>query len=233
MTKIKETGAETAKPEKRIKIVKDGPYLVSGNVPLQEQIIICNERGNAVAWRSGKSFSTDAEYDLCRCGRSHNKPFCDGTHLLINYDGTETASREAFLDQAETFCGPELTLLDALPLCADARFCSLAGGTHELTRHSDGPQARSTAIQQVADCPAGRLVVMDKTGSVIEPEFEASIGVVEDPHLGVSSALWVRGGILIESADGSLYEIRNRVTLCRCGRSENKPFCDSSHERDE
>ncbi|HET8688843.1 MAG TPA: CDGSH iron-sulfur domain-containing protein [Methanosarcina sp.] len=39
----------------------------------------------------------------------------------------------------------------------------------------------------------------------------------------------MRGGIPIESADGKQYEIRNRVTLCRCGKSRNKPFCDGSH----
>ena len=33
----------------------------------------------------------------------------------------------------------------------------------------------------------------------------------------------------MESADGTTYEIRNRVTLCRCGASQNKPFCDGSH----
>ena len=39
----------------------------------------------------------------------------------------------------------------------------------------------------------------------------------------------VRGGIQIESADGFKYEVRNRVTLCRCGKSQNKPFCDGTH----
>ena len=33
----------------------------------------------------------------------------------------------------------------------------------------------------------------------------------------------------ITAADGKTYEIRNRVTLCRCGRSDNKPFCNGSH----
>jgi CDGSH-type Zn-finger protein len=39
----------------------------------------------------------------------------------------------------------------------------------------------------------------------------------------------VRGGIAITSADGYTYEVRNRVTLCRCGHSKNKPFCDGTH----
>ncbi|MCK5561288.1 MAG: CDGSH iron-sulfur domain-containing protein, partial [Thermoplasmata archaeon] len=75
-----------------------------------------------------------------------------------------------------------------------------------------------------------RLVVWDKkSGKAIEPEFEPSIGVVLDSKSGLLGPLWVRGGIPIVSADGVVYEIRNRVTLCRCGRSSNKPFCDSSH----
>jgi CDGSH-type Zn-finger protein len=48
--------------------------------------------------------------------------------------------------------------------------------------------------------------------------------------LGLSGPLWVRGGIPVESGhDGRVYESRSRVTLCRCGRSQNKPFCDGTH----
>ena len=52
---------------------------------------------------------------------------------------------------------------------------------------------------------------------------------MQDPHESVSGPISVRGGIVIESADGREYEVRNRVTLCRCGQSSNKPFCDGSH----
>jgi CDGSH-type Zn-finger protein len=49
----------------------------------------------------------------------------------------------------------------------------------------------------------------------------------------VSGPIWVRGGISVYSGQGMLYEVRNRVTLCRCGKSTNKPFCDSSHYPEE
>jgi len=92
------------------------------------------------------------------------------------------------------------------------------------------PEARDLVIREAGNCPSGRLVAQDrKTYKDIEPEFEPSIGLVEDPAEGCSGGLWVRGGITVESADGYTYETRNRVTLCRCGASENKPFCDGTH----
>jgi CDGSH-type Zn-finger protein len=45
----------------------------------------------------------------------------------------------------------------------------------------------------------------------------------------MSGPLWISGGVPIISCDGTEYEVRNRVTLCRCGRSGNKPFCDGTH----
>ena len=50
-----------------------------------------------------------------------------------------------------------------------------------------------------------------------------------DRPLPPGSTLWLRGGIPGAAADGFEYEVRNRVTLCRCGQSQNKPFCDGTH----
>ena len=85
-------------------------------------------------------------------------------------------------------------------------------------------------IRDACDCPSGRLVARDKaSGEPIEPDLEPSISVVEIPSAKQSGPLWVKGGIPIESAAGWRYEVRNRVTLCRCGRSRNMPFCDGMH----
>jgi iron-binding CDGSH zinc finger protein len=67
------------------------------------------------------------------------------------------------------------------------------------------------------------------SGKAIEPHLEPSIGLVQDTAQGISGPVWVRGGIPVVAADGTTYEVRNRVTLCRCGASSNKPFCDGSH----
>ena len=105
-----------------------------------------------------------------------------------------------------------------------------AGGIRKLVAESDSLEARKIAIEEAESCPSGRLVLVDKeTGETLEPEFEPSIVMVHDPKKDCEGPIWVRGGIPIESADGYVYEVRNRVTLCQCGKSENKPFCDGSH----
>jgi hypothetical protein len=96
--------------------------------------------------------------------------------------------------------------------------------------HTDDPEIREMFLRQVHECPAGRLVAFDqKTGKTIEETLPVSIGLIEDPVEHCSGPIWLRGGIGLTSADGYQYEIRNRMTVCRCGASKNKPFCDGSH----
>jgi len=218
---------------KKIVVAKNGPYLVSGSVPLAIQTIGTNDEGESVRWVEGKSLSKDAEYALCRCGQSKKKPFCDGSHAKAAFDGTETASRRTVLEQAEIIDGPEVQLADAEALCAFGRFCDPNGKIWSQPANSDDPEVRKNLIRQAGDCPAGRLIALDKaTGKPIEPKLPKSIGVVEDPAEGCSGPLWVRGGVALTGADGKTYEVRNRMTLCRCGRSENKPFCNGAHAAD-
>jgi CDGSH-type Zn-finger protein len=213
----------------RIKITRNGPYIVSGSVPLSEQIICQDAEGHCHGWRESKVFDTSEIYTLCRCGKSKNKPFCDGSHFAAEFDGTETASREPFASQSKELVGPELTLSEVPIFCAEARFCQRAGGTWHLVKHSDDAACKQTAVEEAAECPSGRIVLRDKHGTIIEPQLPPSIGLIEDVPAGFSGPIWVRGGIPVESADGEVYEVRNRVTLCRCGHSQNKPFCDGSH----
>jgi CDGSH-type Zn-finger protein len=195
-------------------------------------IIEVNEKGEGITWRIGKEYSLERSSALCRCGKSQNKPYCDGTHTRINFDGTETAGNRTYLEEAEVTEGPNLRLTDVEKICAYARFCDPEGGTWELTRQSDDQSSRELAIKQTRNCPSGRLVAWEKETNVpLEPELQPSLGLVEDPFMKVSGPIWVRGRIPVESADGKIYEIRNRVTLCRCGKSSIKPFCDASHRK--
>jgi CDGSH-type Zn-finger protein len=223
-------GSRKGASKAAIVVSEDGPYVVSGDVPLAIQSITPNQEGMSWDWTQGKTWKTEPEYYLCRCGQSKSKPFCDGTHAKIKFDGKETASRKPYAEQAEVIDGPTMELSDAEELCAFARFCDPAGKIWGLIEQTDDPKARALVIREASHCPGGRLVVRDKkTGKTIEPELPPSIGLVEDPALGCSGPLWVRGGIPVSSEGGKSHELRNRVTLCRCGASSNKPFCDGSH----
>jgi hypothetical protein len=120
-------------------------------------------------------------------------------------------------------------LKDELDLCAEARFCSARGKVWRRVTE-EGDEAVAVVVEQACLCPSGRYTALDRaTGRAYEPDLEPSIGLVEDPAEGRSGPLWIRGGVPVVSADGDEYEVRNRVTLCRCGESKNKPFCDSTH----
>lgn len=217
------------KEEQKIKITENGPYLVSGAIPLDKEIIVVDKDHCPVKWQKKEDYPKQENYALCRCGNSKNKPFCDGSHLK-GFDGEETASKKTYLEQAGKLEGPDLVLTDAYDLCSSAKFCKRSLGVWQLTEKSDNQENKEIAIQECHNCPSGRLVAWDKKNKkAIEPEFKKSISVTEDPGKKVSGPLWIKGNIQIESSEDYNYEKRNRVTLCRCGKSKNKPFCDGTH----
>jgi CDGSH-type Zn-finger protein/uncharacterized Fe-S cluster protein YjdI len=78
----------------------------------------------------------------------------------------------------------------------------------------------------VMTCPTGAL------------HFERPDGGPEEPQLGETridarpnGPLHVRGRVRIVGPGGNLIREDTRFALCRCGQSENKPFCDGSHRR--
>lgn len=213
----------------RIRVIKNGPYHVTGNVPLLEKIIV--RVGNGYEYQEGRPLPQAEEYTLCRCGKSKQQPFCDDAHEDFAFDGAERASRALYVERADALEGPGVDMLDD-GRCAFARFCHTdRGNVWDMVEDSDDPELRDAAIKAAGECPTGRLTALLKNGDLVEPELAPSIAILQDPEKGVSSGVFVQGGIELESADGHVYEIRNRMTLCRCGRSRNQPFCDATHIR--
>ncbi|MCL2438528.1 MAG: CDGSH iron-sulfur domain-containing protein [Coriobacteriia bacterium] len=232
----------------RIDVLPNGPYKVSGGVPLVIVSIVRNEQQEAIAWKQEEVLPQKGIYMLCRCGVSHKKPYCDGSHVAAGFDGTEIANKESYDQAAERIHGSDITLYDRVDFCIGAEFCDRFGGIWGLTQVTtencgiEDPeqaqqlvqQAHAAATEQALLCPSGRLV-MHMTGEggqdkIQEVDFDQpSIALIEDPVYQTSAAIWVRGGIPVYSADGERYEVRNRLTLCRCGASHNKPFCDGQH----
>jgi CDGSH-type Zn-finger protein len=134
MSSKKETPPPLHDGAEWIRVSKNGPYTVSGGVPLIKKEIRNDSEGYCSSWHEVETYPLKEQYALCRCGHSKNKPFCDGTHAEIHFDGTETADDKPYLDRAKKINGPSLSLTDAEHMCVHARFCMRAGEIWNLTR---------------------------------------------------------------------------------------------------
>ena len=209
--------------EPGITVTVDGPYAVRG-IPVHAGKIVRTPRGEAIEWDVDEPYETGTLVLLCRCGRSKTKPFCDDSHLE-GFDGTEVADRGPSADRRESFPGGGLTLTDDEGLCSHAGYCRdhLSNAWERMDTIED-PEVRAKEESIVFRCPSGRLVLLDEHGEAIEAAFAPSVVVEQNgPYV-------IRGGVRVESADGRVWETRNRMTLCRCGQSSNKPFCDATHD---
>jgi len=89
MPKNKKQKNQAAVNTGKVIVSKNGPYLVSDALPLAKAEIVNDEAGDAKEWNVGKEIMVEDAYALCRCGKSKNKPFCDGTHLKAGFQGVE------------------------------------------------------------------------------------------------------------------------------------------------
>ena len=87
--KQKENSKKPLKNAAKIKVSKNGPYLVSGKNPLQKQVIIADSEGTATEWQPSTKYNPQEKYALCRCGKFKNKPFCKSSH----YPEAETVEK--------------------------------------------------------------------------------------------------------------------------------------------
>ncbi len=216
--------------DKKIKILKNGPYEVTENIPLVQAKITVDADGKSEGWERGEEYPAAKEpYHLCRCGHSASKPFCDGSHEEIGFEGVETAPHGNTFPKTRVYRGAEVDLIDHESLCGVLRFCDRGIGVWQAAVDSDVESNKELAIQEACNCATGRLVITQKDGTPVEPQLPQEISPVEDTAAGRRGPLWVKGGIAIEGSDGEAYAVRNRMALCRCGESSNMPFCDASH----
>jgi CDGSH-type Zn-finger protein len=206
-----------------IKVLENGPYVVVGGVPLNRKSVVFSELHEPLTWRKDATLESDQTYRLCRCGQSSHKPFCDNTHARVGFDGTETAPTAPSATRARRFVGTNITMTDDSILCMHGGFCgNHAEKVWQMVEHTDDTRVRFALMQMVERCPSGKLGY-EIDGVAIEPDLPEAISVTAD------GPLWVTGGIPVTMSDGRTLEVRNRVTLCRCGHSKNKPLCDGTH----
>ena len=193
-----------------IQAMPDGPYLIKNLEHL------ANRHG---------AIPTKATIALCRCGGSANKPFCDGTH---NGNGFTSAKEAGHLeDKLEHYQGEQITIHDNRSVCAHSGRCT--DGLAAVFRLRQEPfidpngAKREEIIAIIGQCPSGALsYTIDAVESDAAKDGEPTIFVAPNGPYAVS------GAPLLDEQFGEGASQEN-FTLCRCGGSKNKPFCDGSH----
>ena len=210
----------------KITVRPNGPYIVRGGIPLVRKTPVMSEHGEPLTWKKERVLSTENVYSLCRCGQSNTKPFCDGAHTLVKFDGYETADTGPIADRWVSHEGEKIVVKDDPSLCMHAGFCgNRVTNIWKMVKQTEDTQVRAQLMAMVERCPSGRLsYVLEADGDIIEPDLPKEVSVIPD------GPLWISGGIPVERRDGKPLETRNRVTLCRCGASSNKPLCDGTHK---
>jgi CDGSH-type Zn-finger protein len=194
----------------KITCAANGPYLLN-DVPLR--------RASGEAWPAAQGMA------LCRCGGSANKPFCDGTHGKIGFKDRNTA--DPARNKRKAYAGKRITIFDNRAICAHAAFC-----TDELAsvfRHRDTPwivpdgAEVEKIISTIERCPSGALSYAIDGVEAKPAQRPPMVTVTDNGPYAVTGGIELMG---VKLGDGASAE---HYTLCRCGASKNKPFCDGSH----
>src|SRR5882672_5535897 len=100
-----------------------GPMWWKGGFPLVRKTPVVSEHGEPLTWKKSDLMTSAERYTLCRCGRSNTKPFCDGTHRVAGFDGTETADPAPVASRQTAYPGTHIVVKNDPSLCMHAGFC--------------------------------------------------------------------------------------------------------------
>lgn len=175
----------------------------------------------------GKEIPLDNVSALCRCGGSNAKPYCDGTHSKIGFSGEKDADRRE--DKVVEYKGEYITILDNRGVCSSNSACTdncpdVFKSGQKPWIYPDGASVKEI-VETIEKCPSGALSYRIGTQRVQDLEQEPAIKVAKDGPLEIV------GYIELIDDMGSKPESKEHYTLCRCGESKNKPFCDGRHKK--
>ncbi len=223
---------QATREERRIVVLPGGPYMVYGDVPLVRKRTISSDNGDSLNWEKTEVIETEDVYALCRCGHSTTKPFCDGTHVRIGFEGAETADIAPTAARQQIHDGTEIVVKRDESLCMHAGFCvARTRRIPEMMADTDDSDVRAQIMGMIDRCPSGSYAyALVAGGADVEADLPTAIAVTEERG-SIAACLWVTGGIPIERADGQPFETGNRGTLCRCGESGSKPLCDGTRRQ--
>jgi CDGSH-type Zn-finger protein len=193
-----------------IKAAQDGPYIVKNlqNFSNRKGAIDCKE-----------------SIGLCRCGQSANKPYCDGSHKTVGFSSENQL--DPARDRLDTYQGKKITVYDNRSICAHAGICT--DGLPAVFRNREDsfvdPDGASVAeiIDIVNQCPSGAL------SYIIDDESETRLINEAAIYISPNGPYVLKGKVVLLDMEKGKGASESYCSLCRCGASKNKPFCDGSH----
>ncbi len=204
-----------------ITTASNGPYLVTNARSLLSHL--------------GEPIQATPQMALCRCGESSLKPFCDGTHASIGFSDAKDPKRVP--DRRDTYRGQQVTILDNRGICQHSGYCTdrlaavFRAGQEPFVAPSGGPM--DEIIRVVRDCPSGALSFQLADREAREQvdwagRRQAAIEVTRDGPYRITGGIRLvdASGADVARGEGASLE---HYALCRCGHSQNKPFCSGMH----
>lgn len=201
--------SETTDTKVEVTVIPDGPLKLSNATKLK----YC-----------GQPLEVDGDVYLCRCGESQNAPFCDGNHSNIDFKGQSEAQKTKDIRVWE---GKSLRTYFNPNACMHVLFCKPLKALRERELSGD-TEAATEIMRIVGTCPSGALTyeIKEACEEPVAQTFDASVDIIEGGEIRLQCDFEI---------NASLHERQHkaRATLCRCGLSNNKPWCDGRHKRKE
>ncbi|MEL6202664.1 MAG: CDGSH iron-sulfur domain-containing protein [Pseudomonadota bacterium] len=178
---------------------------------------------------NGSAVETKAVAALCRCGASKNKPFCDGTHNAIGFSSEPDHSkiRNKAISYSGNVDGVDVTISYTPVLCTHAAECQARALDVFNPKQKPWIQPENGSLSAIMDvmaaCPSGAL----RVAIAEQPEQHLTTGDVEI-KIEKHGPYHVKNVALEADFNGAGHS-KAKYSLCRCGASKNKPFCDGSH----
>jgi CDGSH-type Zn-finger protein/truncated hemoglobin YjbI len=204
-----------------LQVAENGPYLATNVATIRDYL--------------GQPVPVPPQVALCRCGESAIKPFCDGSHATSGFSGDKDPKRVP--DHRDRYDGEQVTVFDNRGVCQHSGLCTdrlstvFRTGAEPFVAPSGGRM--DEIVRAVRDCPSGALglafdgheerALTDRHG-----QREPAVEITRDGPYRVTGAIALTGpdGEPVPQGAGAS---REHYALCRCGHSQNKPFCSGMH----
>ncbi len=166
---------------------------------------------------------TTQEMALCRCGRSENKPFCDGTHVACGFTDERGENKD---DKRLVFPGDPITIYENVAICSHAGYCPSGKPDKWRPKTENSGFTDEELIEKISKCPSGALSYARGTTEHRDPKA----GRPPKIRIRKDGPLEIEGGIELRNTKWAEGASREHYALCRCGTSRMKPFCDGTHD---